>query len=213
MAIGIMVMGESGAGKSTGIRNLPPEHTGIISVYGKPLPFRAGDFKVIKQSDPRKIREILRDCQARIIVIDDFQGILVNPFMARAKEHGFQKFMDLAKDYYDVIHCVDSLPDDRRVYFLSHLERDGTIEKVKTIGKLLDEKVTVEGLFTIVLKAQLKDGKHVFGVHNNGNDTVKTPMGMYPETTMYVSNDLNEVDKVICAYYGINNNNQTEDKP
>jgi hypothetical protein len=211
MGIGILVIGESGSGKSTAMRNLPPKHTAVISVYGKPLPFRDNDLKIIRQSDPKKVLEILQKSQTQIIVIDDFQGLLSNPFMERAKENGFQKFTDIAKDYYDIIRCVDTMPDNCRVYFLSHLEMDGSIEKVKTIGKLLDEKITVEGLFTIVLKAVSKDGKHTFSIRNSGNDTVKTPIDMYPESTKYVANDLNEADKIICAYYGINSK-QTEEK-
>ncbi|MDR2494929.1 MAG: hypothetical protein LBD24_06885 [Spirochaetaceae bacterium] len=161
------------------MRNLPREHTAVISVYGKPLPFRDNDLKIVRRSDPKKVLGIPQKSQTPIIVIDDFRGLLLHPFMARAKESGFQKFTDTAKDRYDVIRSVDTVPDDCRVYFLSRLERDGAVEKIKTIGKLLDDKITVEGLFTIVFKAVFKDGKHAFSIRNGGNDTVKPILAYY----------------------------------
>jgi predicted ATPase len=199
MGIGILVMGESGTGKSTSIRNLTG--AGIINVYGKPLPFKT-DMKTVQEDNCEKIIKILRSCKSNIIVIDDFQGLLVSQFMDRAKETGYQKFTDMALGYYKVIKTVSEIPLDKRVYFLSHIERDQQgNEKVKTIGKLLDEKVTVEGLFTIVLKTVVRDGKYFFQTHNSGSDTVKSPLGMFEEDL--IPNDLLEVDRVVKEYYAI----------
>jgi hypothetical protein len=174
---------------------------GIINVTGKRLPFRHS-YKIMKEDNCDKICKILRECSADIIVIDDMQYLLARQFMGRAKELGYQKFTDMALGYYNVINTLESMPDNKRVYFLSHIERDAQgNEKVKTIGKLLDEKITVEGLFTIVLKTKVMDNQYYFSTHNSGNDTVKTPMGMFADDL--IPNDLNAVDQAVCGYYGI----------
>jgi energy-coupling factor transporter ATP-binding protein EcfA2 len=203
MGIPILIIGESGTGKSTSVRTfedvIPP--IGIINVYGKPLPFKT-KMKTVAIDDCGKIVALLKKAEADVIIIDDFQYLLVNQFMNRAMEKGYDKFTEMAKGYYDVIDVVRKLPDEKRVYFLSHSERDnfGNV-KTKTIGKLLDEKVTVEGLFTVVLKTVVTEDKYYFSTRNSGSDTVKSPMGMFSEDL--IPNDLAEVDKVICEYYGI----------
>jgi hypothetical protein len=118
-------------------------------------------------------------------------------------EKGYDKFTEMAKGYYDVIDAVRRMPAQKRVYFLSHSERDnfGNV-KAKTIGKLLDEKVTVEGLFTIVLRTVVTEDKYLFQTRNSGQDTVKSPMDMFADD--FIPNDLAEVDKAICDYYGLN---------
>jgi hypothetical protein len=200
-AIGILIEGESGTGKTTSIRTLNPDKTGIINVTGKRLPFKS-NFKVIKEDNCDKIVDILKQCKADVIIIDDMQYLLARQFMSRAKELGYQKFTDMALGYYNVISALEEMPDNKRVYFLSHIERDSNgYEKVKTIGKLLDEKITVEGLFTIVLKTVVRDGQYYFSTHNSGSDTVKSPMGMFTEDI--VPNDLDFIDTKICEYYTI----------
>ena len=204
MGIPVLIMGESGTGKSTSLRNLTG--AGIINVYGKPLPFKS-NLKTANMDDCQKIIDTMKKAETDVIVIDDFQGLLVTQFMGRAKENGYQKFTDMALGYYSVIRAVQSLPPEKRVYFLSHIERDQNgNEKVKTIGKLLDEKVTVEGLFTIVLKTLVMDNKYFFQTHNSGSDTVKSPLDMFKDDL--IPNDLAYVDKVICDYYEIKTNKE-----
>ena len=206
MGIGILIIGESGTGKSTSLRNL--KNAGIINVYGKPLPFKS-NLKTANIDNCEQIIAKLKNAKADVIVIDDFQGLLVTQFMGRAKENGYQKFTDMAKGYYDVIRAVQSLPPEKRVYFLSHIERDALgNEKIKTIGKLLDEKITVEGLFTIVLKTAVIDNKYYFHTQNSGSDTVKSPMGMFE--AYLIPNDLEIVDRAICDYYNIKPNKEGE---
>ena len=198
-AIGILIIGESGTGKSTSIRNL--KDVGIINVHGKRLPFKH-DFAIRNEDNCDKICNILKKCTTDIVVIDDMQYLLARQYMSRAKELGYQKFTDMAVGYYNVMKTLEEMPDHKRVYFLSHIERDTQgNEKVKTIGKLLDEKITVEGLFTIVLKTVVRDGQYFFSTHNSGYDTVKSPMDMFAEEL--IPNDLAEVDRVVCEYYGI----------
>jgi hypothetical protein len=199
MGIPALIMGESGTGKSTSLRNL--QRAGIINVYGKPLPFKS-NLKTVQLDNCDQIIAKLKGAESDILVIDDFQGLLVTQFMGRAKENGYQKYVDMALGYYNVIKSVQSLPPEKRVYFLSHIERDQNgNEKVKTIGKMLDEKITVEGLFSIVLKTVVMNNQYYFSTHNSGSDTVKTPLDMFKDNL--IPNDLAVVDKVICDYYGI----------
>jgi len=198
MGIAIMIMGESGTGKSTSIRNL--KNAGIINVYGKPLPFKSS-LKTIVLDDCKKIISLLSKAESDVIVIDDFQGLLVTQFMSRALEKGYDKFSEMALNYYKVIRVVEALPNNKRVYFLSHLETENGREKVKTLGKMLDNNVTIEGLFTIVLKTKVMDDKYYFQTHNSGFDTVKSPMNMFEKD--FIPNDLAEVDRVICDYYNL----------
>ena len=127
---------------------------------------------------------------------------MVDEFMRTAKTTGYQKFTDMALNYFTLVNQAAALPADRIVYFLGHSEVDQNgNEKFKTIGRLLDEKVTLEGKYTIVLKTVVQDGKYLFSTHNNGQDTVKTPIGMFENDL--IPNDLAAVDKVIREYYGM----------
>ena len=202
MGIPVMILGESGTGKSASLRNFQPGEVAIINVAGKPLPFRTR-LKTYISDDYNQVTAAIRGYVgkgAKSIVIDDSQYLMADEFMRRAKENGFQKFTDIGKNYFDLISLVKTLPDDRIVYFLSHLTTDDQGRKrCKTIGKLLDEKITVEGLFTIVLKTQVKDGHYYFSTQNNGMDTVKSPIGMFEDSL--IENDLKTIDLTIREYY------------
>ena len=202
MGIPVMILGESGTGKSASLRNFQPGEVAIINVAGKPLPFRTR-LKTYISDDYNQVTAAIRGYVgkgAKSIVIDDSQYLMADEFMRRAKENGFQKFTDIGKNYFDLISLVKTLPDDRIVYFLSHLTTDDQgRERCKTIGKLLDEKITVEGLFTIVLKTQVKDGHYYFSTQNNGMDTVKSPIGMFEDSL--TENDLKTIDLTIREYY------------
>ena len=202
MGIPVMILGESGTGKSASLRNFQPGEVAIINVAGKPLPFRTR-LKTYISDDYNQVTAAIRGYVgkgAKSIVIDDSQYLMADEFMRRAKENSFQKFTDIGKNYFDLISLVKTLPDDRIVYFLSHLTTDDQgRERCKTIGKLLDEKITVEGLFTIVLKTQVKDGHYYFSTQNNGMDTVKSPIGMFEDSL--IENDLKTIDLTIREYY------------
>ena len=202
MGIPVMILGESGTGKSASLRNFQPGEVAIINVAGKPLPFRTR-LKTYISDDYNQVTAAIRGYVgkgAKSIVIDDSQYLMADEFMRRAKENGFQKFTDIGKNYFDLISLVKTLPDDRIVYFLSHLTTDDQgRERCKTIGKLLDEKITVEGLFTIFLKTQVKDGHYYFSTQNNGMDTVKSPIGMFEDSL--TENDLKTIDLTIREYY------------
>lgn len=201
MAIAVMVLGESGTGKSFSIRNMDPATTSIINVNRKILPFRT-KFRMKGTDDYNEITGLLKSSQAKSIIIDDSQYLLANEFMRRGKEVGFNKFTDIATNFWSLVNTITDLPNDKIVYFLHHLERDAEgHEKCKTIGKLLDEKITVEGLFTIVLKTVVMDRNFYFATVNSGHDTVKTPYEMFAEPL--IPNDLRLVDDGIRAFYGL----------
>jgi len=199
MGIPILILGTSGSGKSASMRNFNKDELTIINVNGKMLPFK-NELKSIAEDDYTKIGSLLKSADTKTIVIDDCQYLMANEFMRRAKETGFQKFTDIGEHFWSLVKSVEKLPADKIVYFLGHTERadDGT-EKVKTIGKLLDEKITVEGMFTVVLKTYCKDGAYGFTTQTNGMDTVKSPMGMFKD--LLISNDLKFVDMTIRDYY------------
>lgn len=214
MAIPVLVLGRSGSGKTYSIKNFAPDEVGVISVEKGRLPFKT-DIKTIRvPKDPTKgeardaanlntakyvwIMNTIRIAKAKSIVLDDTQYLMVNELFDRAYEKGYDKFTDMAKKFRDLVHFVNDLEDeDKIVYFLHHseLDTDGR-EKVKTIGKMLDEKLTVEGCFDIVLYCQ----DHKFFTQANGQSTAKTPEGMFD---LEIPNDLKFVDSAIRSYYQI----------
>lgn len=209
MGVPVLILGESGSGKSASMRNFKPGEIGIINVSGKPLPFR-NNLKTVNTDNYEYIVKNIIDAKAKVLVIDDAQYLMANEFMRTAKVAGYQKFTNLALNFWNLIQVViNNLPPDKIVYFLAHVERDANgNEKMKTIGKLLDEKITIEGLFTIVLKTVVQDRHYQFATQTNGQDTVKTPMGMFSD--LLIENDLKMVDSTIREYYGISESNKEE---
>lgn len=209
-----LIIGESGTGKSTSIRNLSPAETFIINVIGKPMPFRgfnkkySSDMKnYISTDDYYKIVKTLSAISEnekykniKNIIIDDFQYIMANEFMRRASEKGWEKFTEIGQHAFDVIEKCSNLRKDLFVFILSHSE-EGTNGKmkVKTIGKMLDEKITIEGMFTTVMHTIMVDGKYRFLTQSDGHHIAKSPMGMFDDT--YINNDLLEIKNVMIDYY------------
>ncbi len=205
MAEKVLIMGESGTGKSTSIRNCDHNTTAIVNPVGKPLPFKGSKhFATLNgETDAEKIVDFMKN-QAKngkkIIIIDDFQYILAVPYMDRIKETGWDKWNDFGANYFRIIDVCKELPDDVCVYYLTHCETlENGLTTVKLIGKMLREKITIEGLFTIVLKTGVSEGKYYFFTQNNGKDTVKSPMGMFDAFS--IENDLAYVDAKIRNYY------------
>ena len=207
MAQKVLIMGESGTGKSTSLRNLDPAITAIVNPVGKPLPFKGqGKFTMlnneIKSSNIVAWMKGQVKAGKKIIIVDDFQYLLSIPYMNRIHEGGWDKWNDFGGDYFSIIDVCAELPEDVRVYYLSHCETlDNGITTIKLIGKLLREKITIEGLFTIVLRTSVIDGEYYFLTQNSGKDTVKSPMGMFTEYA--VANDLAYIDDKICNYYEV----------
>lgn len=203
MGIPILILGESGAGKSTAMRNFAPEEVVVYNVAGKPLPFRGGAKlnRVDNATYPRIVSGLMK-AQFKRYVIDDSQYLLCFELFDRSAETGYTKFTEMARHFYDLIQTViRKTPPDVLVYFLHHTELVGEKYQAKTIGKMLNEKLTVEGLFSIVIMAQNVDGKHIFITQSDGTSTVKTPMEMFEEAE--IDNDLKLVDATIREYYGL----------
>ena len=215
MGISTMIIGQSGRGKSTSIENLNPEGTIVIKAINKPFPFRSHNWKkwtkedggsYMVTDDYNTIMAVIRGAKSKgkkVIVIDDVKYLMSGQFMRRLNEKGFDKFSEIGAHMYNLVRTAnEETDDDVRIYFLSHEEEnDNGNVKAKTIGKLLDDKITLEGLFTIVLRAMKVDKRYFFATQNNGRDTAKSPKGMFEEEE--VANDLALVDKAICEYYGI----------
>lgn len=201
MAIGVLILGESGTGKTYSAHNFKPDEVKILSVKKPILPFR-GEYELVKTPTGDDIIRELKNTKKKRIIIDDFQYILGVQMMKRVAEKGWDKFNEIQQPYADVLEAIDSLPDDVIVYFNSHIQQDESgKKKIKTIGKALDNYLTVEGLFMIVLGTLVVDGKYYFTTQNNGSDTVKSPMGMFPSYA--IDNDLKYVDEKIRNYYHI----------
>lgn len=201
MGIPVLILGESGTGKTYSIKNFNNDEVGVFLVEKTRLPFKK-EFKIVKNATYTLIMKALSNPTLKKYVIDDSQYLLINEMFDRAKEVGYNKFTDIALNFRNLIHYINQkLPDDIIVYFLHHTELDvnGKI-KAKTIGKMLDEKLTVEGCFDIVLLTQIENDRHYFFTQNDGNSTVKSPEGMFD---LKMDNDLKQVDEIIRKYYEI----------
>lgn len=199
MAIGVLILGESGSGKSYSMRNLSEDEAKVISVEKPILPFK-NHLELVRTNDVDKIIKEMKSTKKKIIVIDDFQYILGLAAMRRSLEKGWDKFSEMQYDYFKILDALKELPDDMIVYFMSHTETtDDGVTKIKTIGKALDKYITIEGLFMIVLGTRVSDGQYYFITQTNGKDTLKTPAGMFPSYA--VDNDLKYVDEKIRNYY------------
>lgn len=203
MGIPILVLGESGSGKSSSLRNFEPEDVSIFNVAAKPLPFRKR-LPMKATSNYEEIKAMIHQSNKKAFVIDDSQYLMCFQSFARAKETGFGKFTDFALSFYDLVQFViKGTAPDVLVYFLHHTETDGNTGKVKakTMGKMLDSQLTLEGLFSIVLMCVTDGKQHNFITQSDGFTTAKSPMEMFPEV---IDNDLKAVDQTIRSYYEMN---------
>jgi adenylate kinase family enzyme len=215
MALPVLVIGRSGAGKTYSLKNFGADEVGVISVEKGRLPFKSDikvvrlktlidkdverpDYATINRGKYSWIESVIEKCSAKAVIIDDSQYLLANELFDRSFEKGYDKFTQMAANFRNLIHYINEMEDEEKiVYFLHHseLDADGR-EKCKTIGKMLDEKLTVEGCFDIVIYCQ----DHEFITQANGISTAKTPEGMLD---LKIPNDLKAVDTAIREYYGI----------
>lgn len=202
MGVAILVLGKSGSGKSTSLRNFEPDEVGIFNVLGKPLPFRGGArFPQAMRPGYGAIISSLQQNKLRAYVVDDSTYLMQNENFARSRESGFGKFTEMALHFQELISAALATDNDTIVYFLHHTETDadGT-EKVKSIGKMIDEKYCIEGAAPVVIDCIVQDGKHVFVTENNGTNLAKAPMGSLPPV---MDNDLKQVDTALREYWGM----------
>lgn len=219
-----LVLGLSGSGKSTSLRNLDPKETFIINVLNKPLPFKGykAQYKLINYTpnedgtysdnggnyyasdDYAKILNIIKAINTyrpdiKVLVLDDFQYLMCNEFMRRVGEKGFEKFNDLALHAWSVITSLTMTRDDLYCFVLTHSDADQNgVMKFKTIGKMLEDKVTLEGMFTCILHSLVHEGEFKFLTQYNGQCIAKSPLGMFDD--LFIDNDLEEVIKSMKEY-------------
>jgi len=217
MANTSLIIGESGTGKSTSIRNLDPKHTFILNVLNKPLPFKGykklyiplspdgttGNYycsnnyeaidRVIKLINTKRL-------EIRNLIIDDFQYLMANEFMDEAMTRGYDKFSLIAKHAYDLLKTLPTLREDLDIFVLTHSESNENGKmKIKTIGRMLDEKITIEGMYAMVLQTELTNGNYSFITQGDSRHIAKSPMGMFDKKN--IPNDLAFVKQKMNEYY------------
>lgn len=202
MGIPVMIMGESGSGKSYSIRNMNPETVGVFNVSSKFLPFKgAARFKQVKGANANyaMIEKTIMRGKLKRYVIDDSQYLMAFESFSKVNEVGYGKFTNMAVNFYNLVQAAIAAPDDVITYFLHHVEQNdmGKI-KAKTLGKMLDNQLTLEGLFGIVLLCKADGTRHYFETQSDGYTTAKSPAEMFDVT---IDNDLQMVDEKIREYY------------
>lgn len=212
MGIPVLILGESGSGKSASLRNFNEDEVGIFNVAGKPLPFKK-QLKKVNNSTYVDIIKGLKLGKVKTYVIDDSQYLMAFEIFDKAKELGYNKFTDVALNFRNLVDfIIKGIPDDYIVYFLHHTETTeaGKI-KAKTSGKMLDNQLTLEGLFSVVLLCKTDGKEHYFETQSDGFTTCKSPMEMFE---LKIDNDLKLVDTTIREYYELNkieNINESEE--
>ena len=210
MGIPVLILGPSGSGKSTSMRNFEPEDVSVFNVAGKPLPFRK-KLPSINNATYQSIYTALSKPNKRTYVIDDSQYLMAFESFAHAKDTGYTKFTNMALNFKNLISfIIEQTPEDCIVYFLHHTElaEDGKV-KAKTLGKMLDNQLTVEGLFSIVLMTAVEGSEHFFVTQSDGSNTCKSPMDMFENR---IDNDLKMVDQTIREYWEIEIKEEKENK-
>lgn len=208
----ILIIGKSGSGKSTSLRNLKKEEYSLVNVLNKDLPFKNGrDIKGLSTKDYELVKEFIKKTPKDIIVIDDFGYIMTDKFVKKATETGYTKFSVIAQEFYNFVEFIKTLDGDKRVYLMMHEEKSesGDIAP-KTCGKMLDNQICVEGLFSILLRCIFDGKEHKFKTATDGLDVCKSPIDMFE--TEYIDNDLKFVDDTICEYYGIEKKENKDEK-
>lgn len=201
MGVVVVVLGKSGSGKSTSLRNFEPGEVGILNVMGKPLPFRKR-LDSTDTSDYKTIKACIESGRRRAWVVDDAGYLMQLDNFARARETGYGKFVDIAVNFEQLIVAAQAAPRDTVTYLLMHPEADADgHEKIKTAGRMIDEKFGIEGAVPVLLDCEVRDGRHVFVSENDGTNLAKAPIGMFPEPVF--DNDLKAVDAAIRDYWGM----------
>ena len=206
-SVPVLLIGASGTGKSTSLRNFTKDEVAVINVLGKPLPFKS-DIKAPKIDDYANILSQIKMTKKKTIVIDDANYLITNEFMSKSSVKGFDKYNEMGNNFFNLINGIKNIEGGKTVYLIMHEDTDenGNV-KPKTIGKLLDDKVNIQGMFTVCIRSMFDNGNYIFRLKTNGQDCVKTPFGMFETDTM--ENDLKEFDKVVREYYELD---KVEDK-
>lgn len=215
MTNSVLILGESGCGKSTSIRTLPSAETMIINIIGKPLPFKGAKSNYIKinsegignyysSDNNASIMKLInfvnnKRSDIKYLVIDDFGYTITNSFMRKASQRGFDKFSEIGREAFDILDLVSNLRDDLFIFVMMHTEIDTQGKyKPRTVGKMIDQYICIEGKFTYVFHALVSEGKYEFLTNNDGRHMAKTPLGMFDD--MFINNDLMYIVNKIREY-------------
>jgi len=200
-SVPVLLIGKSGSGKSASLRNFKKDEIAIANVLGKPLPFKS-NLEAPKVDDYKVILEAIKKTDKKVIVVDDANYLITNEFMKNSSIKGYDKYNDMANNFWNLVNGIKDIEGGKTVYIIMHEDTDefGNV-KPKTIGKLLDDKCNIQGLFTICIRAMYDGNNYIFRLKTNGQDCVKTPIGLFDEDQM--ENDLKAVDDKIREYYGL----------
>ena len=209
-SVPVLLIGKSGSGKSASLRNFKKEEIAIANVLGKPLPFKS-DLDAPKVDDYNVILKAIEKTDKKIIVIDDANYLITNEFMNKSSIKGFDKYNEMGNNFFNLINGIKNVDGGKTVYLIMHEDTDdeGNV-KPKTIGKLLDDKVNIQGMFTICIRSMFDNGNYIFRLKTNGQDCVKTPIGLFDEEQ--IENDLKLVDNKIREYYDLDKIESEENK-
>ena len=209
-SVPVLLIGQSGSGKSTSLRNFKGEEVAVVNVLGKPLPFKS-DIKAGKCDDYATILKAIQNTSKKTIVIDDANYLITNEFMNKSSVKGFDKYNEMGNNFFNLINGIKNIEGGKTVYLIMHEDTDenGNV-KPKTIGKLLDDKVNIQGMFTICIRSMFDNGNYIFRLRTNGQDCVKTPFGMFESDSM--DNDLKAFDEVVREYYELDKQESEENK-
>ena len=207
-SVPVLLIGKSGSGKSASMRNFKKDEVAIANVLGKPLPFKS-DLDAPKVDNYDVILKAIQKTDKKVIVIDDANYLITNEFMNKSSVKGFDKYNEIGNNFFNLINGIKNIEGGKTVYLIMHEDTDdeGNV-KPKTIGKLLDDKVNIQGMFTICLRSMYDNGNYIFRLKTNGQDCVKTPIGLFDEEQM--ENDLKLVDTKIREYYELDKEGATE---
>lgn len=207
-SVPVLLIGKSGSGKSASMRNFKKDEIAIVNVLGKPLPFK-NDLNAPKCDNYQTILNSIEKTEKKTIVIDDANYLITTEFMSKSTIKGFDKYNELANNFWNLIQGIKNIKGGKTVFLIMHedTDDDGNV-KPKTIGKLLDDKVNIQGMFTVCIRSMYENGNYIFRLKNNGQDCVKTPIGMFDSEEM--ENDLKKVDEIIRDYYDLDKEGATE---
>ncbi len=209
-SVPVLLIGQSGSGKSTSLRNFTRDEIAVVNVLGKPLPFKS-DINAQKCDDYATILKAIAGTKKKTIVIDDANYLITNEFMNKSSVKGFDKYNEIGNHFFELINGIKNIEGGKTVYLIMHEDTDenGNV-KPKTIGKLLDDKVNIQGMFTICIRSMFDNGQYIFRLKTNGQDCVKTPFGMFEDESM--ENDLKAFDKIVREYYELDKERKEEEK-
>ncbi len=208
-SVPVLLIGKSGSGKSASLRNFKKDEIAVANVLGKPLPFKS-DIEAPKVDDYNILLQAIEKTDKKVIVVDDANYLITNEFMKNSSIKGYDKYNDMANNFWNLINGIKNIEGGKTVYIIMHEDTDefGNI-KPKTIGKLLDDKCNIQGLFTICIRSVYENNKYLFRLKTNGQDCVKTPIGMFQEDE--IENDLKLVDDKIREYYDLNKKSEVKE--